>query len=586
MFSMFKMFKALFVKCLKWHDFKKSCHFKHITKVSICQWHKHVTAGTQYADYSVIHSDYKTTHVPHILCTAQIWDRLAVRPNVIDTLLYHLASGVMSCSFYNTINLTLDENMAEKFLYSRPDNILISVVIPIITLFGIIGNSLFVLTVIRLHRMRNSLNAFLGNLAVSDILFLSTACVLFLFMYTSSPILYDMPVSSSIECVLLNVPFYFGHLASMGFVTLISIERFYAVCYPIRHRIIKRQKRTILLVTATWVGTFGTALLFIPSLSKNNHFCVHWPKTERFRDVPNSYTVCSHEHSRFAGVPEYISTITFILVLLINMILNGRITYTLSERSQNHSLQTSSYGHIRSNSRKVTLTLAVNTLVYFLFQTPYRIQTIDGIFAHLFQRPMMNFDTGVGSTLWIIGEVCLFLNSAINPIIFAVGSQFYRQGFRDALTRKLGTKSSYWWSRNHGNASNGRQWTMQSSCQISMIQQTTTKLWLCRENYSLHVLRAWHPILEMLPNMPKCWGRVIYTFNDMWLGIMYCKIKLTLKCYTNLGTTWVAYRMYTKGFHLTIQFLTDLNVSVMQLKVAHIVDLRVTTVVHYLEWGK
>ena len=308
------------------------------------------------------------------------------------------------------------------------------VLIPMITILGIIANLVFLFTVIRLHRMRNSLNAFLGNLAVADILFLSIACMWYLTIYSRSPLLYDMPVTSAFGCVVMNVPFYFGHLASMGFITLISFERFYAVCYPIRHRAIKRQKRTILLVTVTWVVALGIALLFIPSFSKNSTLCVTWPNSDQFEDIPNSYTVCSYNSYHFAVVPELILSITFTIVLMINFFLNGSIICTISVSSRSIESTSNARQINRNTFRKVTLVLAVNTLIYFLFQTPYRIQTIEVIISTLLKKPIMNFETGIGSTLWIVSELCMFLNSAINPLIFAVGSRFYRQGFRDALT--------------------------------------------------------------------------------------------------------------------------------------------------------
>lgn len=341
--------------------------------------------------------------------------------------------STMTCTILNTLNFTNMEFMATTFLYSFADQLLMTIVIPIISFFGITCNVIFVLMIIRLRRMRNSLNAYLGNLAMSDILFLTFACFWYLLIYYSSPILYDMPVSSSFGCVILNIPFYFGHLASMGFITLISFERYYAICHPMQHRIMKTRRRTICLVITTWTVVIGTSILLIPGYSQSKKFCVIWPDTPTFQDFPMIYTKCIQMDVKFAASPEIILSCTFILVLLINMILHAQIICTISASASFTDNRSGAQQNIRSNTNKVTLTLAVNTLIYFLCQTPYRLHAIDSICQDLFHRSLMGFDIGSGSTLWIISEVCLFLNSAINPFVFAVGSSFYRKGFRDAL---------------------------------------------------------------------------------------------------------------------------------------------------------
>ena len=336
----------------------------------------------------------------------------------------------MSCTIFN---LTNQEAVATQLFYSEADRLLITIVIPIITTLGVTSNVVFVLTIFHLRGMHNSLNTYLGHLAISDILFLTIACCFYLLIYNSSPILYNMPVSSSLGCVVFNVPFYFGHLASMGFITLISIERFYAICHPIRHRVIKTNKRTILLVTITWLSTIGVALLLVPGYSKFSKMCVEWPKKPMFQDFPATYTNCIPIITSFQCSPEFLLSFTFMAALIINMVLHIQIIFTISRRSASFEMGSEQARNNRNATRKVTLTLAVNTLIYFLCQTPYRLHTIDTIFNSVFDRQLLGFDTDTGSTLWIISEVCLFVNSAINPFVFAVGSPIYRQGLRDVL---------------------------------------------------------------------------------------------------------------------------------------------------------
>ena len=343
----------------------------------------------------------------------------------------------MTCTMSNTLNLT-DQRIAEMFLYGYFDDLLITTVMPIITAIGIIVNLAFLLTIMRLRRMKKSLNAFLGNLAMSDIFFLSVACFIYLITYTNSPIIFNMPITSSLGCVVINVPFYFGHLASLGFITLISVERYHAICQPLRHRVIRTRKRTISLILLTWFVAFGVALFFIPVYSKIKEWCVIWPGTESFQNMPEFYTHCIPMDFEFVVRPEHVELlliIVFFVVLIINIALHSMIITTLMQRSEsltNQQQQRNASDPNRNQNRKVSIILAVNTLIYFFCQAPYRLHALDVVFLQLFNFPLFHFNQG-NNTLWLLGEVFMFLNSAINPIVFVIGSQFYRRAFRDAF---------------------------------------------------------------------------------------------------------------------------------------------------------
>ncbi len=367
--------------------------------------------------------------------------------NQVQTIIMlntYMDNTAMICDNTTTVNLSTYGN-AEVLLYSTTHKIIVMAVMPGITVVGILANLAFLVAITRLRRMRKSLNAFLGNLALSDIFFLVDACLIYLVTYTSSPIIFDMPITSSLGCVGLNVPFYFGHLASLGFVTLISVERYYAICQPIRHKVMRRKKRTITLILASWITAFVMSLFFIPSYSNVKEWCVIWPDMKFYENMPKKYTMCvpSVEMEVFLK-PQYAELfliIVFFFGLTLNIALHVAIILTLIKRPVSGTGQNRADSRQREQTRKVSITLAVNTLIYVLCQAPYRLHALDVVLFQLFGTNLFPFQND-GHKFWIVAEVCMFLNSSINPFLYVTGSAFYRRALIDAFKRKRDRSSS------------------------------------------------------------------------------------------------------------------------------------------------
>lgn len=149
-----------------------------------------------------------------------------------------------------------------------------------ILLLAIIGNSLVILTLIQNRRMRTITNVFLLNLAVSDIL-LGVLCMPFTLIGT---LLRDF-VFGELMCKLLPylqgkfngiqnwmaVSFFhrlcFCHnlflfltatsvAVSAWTLVAISLERYYAICDPLRSRRWQTLKHAYKLIALIWFGSF------------------------------------------------------------------------------------------------------------------------------------------------------------------------------------------------------------------------------------------------------------------------------------------------------------------------------------------
>ena len=75
------------------------------------------------------------------------------------------------CDVNSTLDLrTFDEEALSPYFWSTKETSIILSFYPITFLFGILGNGLFLLALFQISEMRTVINAYLGNLAVADLI--------------------------------------------------------------------------------------------------------------------------------------------------------------------------------------------------------------------------------------------------------------------------------------------------------------------------------------------------------------------------------------------------------------------------------
>ncbi|XP_022184688.2 cholecystokinin receptor isoform X1 [Nilaparvata lugens] len=124
-----------------------------------------------------------------------------------------------------------------------------------IFLLAVAGNALVILTLVRNQSMRTITNLFLLNLAVSDLL-LGVVCMPFTLV---GNILRDF-VFGDLMCRL--IPFLQATSVAVSAWTLvaISVERYYAICHPLRSRRWQTLSHAYRLIAVIWLASFVTML--------------------------------------------------------------------------------------------------------------------------------------------------------------------------------------------------------------------------------------------------------------------------------------------------------------------------------------
>ena len=188
-----------------------------------------------------------------------------------------------------------NDSQIVDFMFFKPfEKIMLAVMFPIVFTFGFFGNVAFLTVVALVEEMRTLTNFYLANLAVADLLFL----VSFLLHVTTSYVLSNGVRLMEFERADMQCGFVYGvvnasYFSSLTLVTLVTFDRFVAICYPLRHRINNTKKRKITLVTTAWINGIAMAALITPASGSASRFCLIWPPGEPWHQLSNVHYRCS-----------------------------------------------------------------------------------------------------------------------------------------------------------------------------------------------------------------------------------------------------------------------------------------------------
>nr|XP_020839404.1 thyrotropin-releasing hormone receptor-like [Phascolarctos cinereus] len=302
----------------------------------------------------------------------------------------------------------------------------------IICSVGIAGNAMVVLVVARSRHMVTPTNCYLVSLAAADLLVLLAAGL---------PNLSDVVASwvfGHAGCLCITYLQYLGINASTGSLTAFTVERYLAICHPIRAQslcTVARAKRIIALV---WLGTAA--------------YCIMWlflVDTSEVAFADGVRVQCGYRVSRKLYLPVYFLDFALFYALPLGL---ATVLYTLIARilflgplpresdgdlagsihqGQSLELPSGSVGSVRfscrgsrgalSSRKQVIKMLVVVVILFALLWTPYRTLVVVNSFLN---PPYLN--------LWFLlfCRICIYLNSAVNPIIYNLMSQKFRTAFQ------------------------------------------------------------------------------------------------------------------------------------------------------------
>lgn len=289
-------------------------------------------------------------------------------------------------------------------------------------LVGTIGNSLIIYSVVKFRHMKSLSNIFLASLATADLI-LVIFCVpvkfaqLFSYTWTFGKFL----------CKFVHYIQSLTAICSVYTLTAISIERYYAIIYPVECRYICTISQTKRIIVVTWIGSILLAmpvlwiqiLLEVGDEKHRGHWCV--------RDWSNVLGWKSYE--------IYMLTIILIVPLIIMTYsyahICGKLYFLMNNRNGDFPLsaaQPTIYIDASANKMsQVIKMLIVVVIIFVLCWTPILIINVLMAFEVV---PMLNYGNlkSVKTTFLLLS----YANSCVNPIIYGFMSQNFRASFKAA----------------------------------------------------------------------------------------------------------------------------------------------------------
>ncbi|KAM9310440.1 thyrotropin-releasing hormone receptor [Pholidichthys leucotaenia] len=292
---------------------------------------------------------------------------------------------------------------------------------------GIVGNVMVILVVLTTKHMRTPTNCYLVSLAAADLMVLTAAG-----LPNITDALRGQWVYGYVGCLGITYLQYLGINASSCSITAFTVERYIAICHPIKAQFLctlSRAKRIILLV---WALT--------------SVYCVMWLFLSDTTELVYDNVVllsCAYKVSRGHYLPIYFTdfTVFYVLPLMLATVLYGLIARILflnplpsdpkdssTKRWKKETTQggrtisaSSSSSTTAASRRQVTKMLAVVVILFALLWMPYRTLVVVNSFLE---------KSYLDTWFLLFCRLCIYLNSAINPVIYNAMSQKFRAAFK------------------------------------------------------------------------------------------------------------------------------------------------------------
>ncbi|KAM4737377.1 nociceptin receptor [Anableps anableps] len=302
--------------------------------------------------------------------------------------------------FHNNFNGSYNET---DDLLPMSVKVTILVAYMIVCVIGLVGNFLVMYVIIRYTKMKTATNIYIFNLALADSLFLATVP-----FQGTDVFLGFWPFGNALCKTVVSIDYY-NMFTSTFTLTVMSMDRYVAVCHPVKALDMRTPHKAKVVNICVWVlaSAFGVPAMVLGDVEVEHNsveciMVIPEPK-ERWEPV---FGTCVFVFSFL--IPVAIISICY--SLMIKRLRNVRILSGSKEKDRN----------LRRITRMVLVVVAAFVVCWTPIQIMVLAQSLGFNLSSLYALVMMHFFIALG-----------YVNSSLNPVLYAFLDENFKRYFRE-----------------------------------------------------------------------------------------------------------------------------------------------------------
>ncbi|XP_019409936.1 PREDICTED: G-protein coupled receptor 39 [Crocodylus porosus] len=355
-------------------------------------------------------------------------------------------SGQLDCSH------VIDHSYVQEFEVAQWIKIVLAIVYVVIFVAGIMGNSITIKTTRILQQkgyLQKEVTDHMVSLACSDLLVILLGMPVEFYTTIWSP--FSTP-NGNVACKLYCFLFEACSYATVLHVATLSFERYTAICHPFKFKAGSRPRKVKLLITFVWVTSILVALpqLFAMGIEypleiiqghQGVTACTQPTGRHHMPEWRSNMTICTNLSSKWTVFQSSIFSAFVVYVLVLASVAfmcrsmmkalmirkQGTIAVRGGSGLQNQQLRTNESAESKNSRRQTILFLGLIVATLAICWMPNQIRRIMAAVKPKQDWTIPYFRAYI--TLLPIADAFFYFSSVVNPLLYNISSQQFRDVF-------------------------------------------------------------------------------------------------------------------------------------------------------------
>ncbi|CAN0271840.1 unnamed protein product [Lampetra planeri] len=335
---------------------------------------------------------------------------LLTTDSVLNLFLKHYCvfKGPVISRITNFYHLVEGRKNFDSFIYNG-----IAIVIPIlyslVCVVGLVGNVLVMYVIVRYTKMKTATNIYIFNLALADTLATSTLPFQIVNYFMST-----WPFGRVLCKLIISIDYY-NMFTSIFTLTMMSIDRYIAVCHPVRALDFRTPVKAKLVNICIWSLSSAIGLpvmiIAVTKQDKNGNVdcTLEFPRPTIYWD--NMLKTCVFVFAFF--IPVCVITVCY--GLMITRLRSVRVLSGSKEKDR--------------TMRRITRMVLVVVAAFVVCWTPIHLYVIVRAIVRI---P----ESAVVTVSWHVCIALGYVNSSMNPFLYAFLDENFKRCFREFCFRR------------------------------------------------------------------------------------------------------------------------------------------------------